>query len=104
MGRDERRQWVGVAAGIVAAIVLAATASASNFGSNTDAYQEPHHPCDITPSSQCIANNGYHVYCFDASVSSNVRAATRTVMANVYDPLPYVLGVDNLCRRRLLRR
>lgn len=96
MGRFWSQRLVGVVVGILSAVLLAVTATASNFGSNVPAYQTSPHPCDDTLLSQCIANNGYHVYCF-GSVAANIKTATRSVMANVYEPLLYVSTAEFAC-------
>lgn len=67
-------------------LLLSGTVSASNFGSNTAAYQTVAHACDTTTSSQCIANNGLHSY-FLSTVEANQAAATRYACSSVYEPV-----------------
>jgi hypothetical protein len=88
MDGDERRRLVGLALGIASAVVVAATAAASNFGSNTAAYLEPAHSCDTTLSSQCVAPDYRQLWYPDSlTASPDMLAATRYAAANVYDPV-----------------
>lgn len=80
--RRERRTITGAVA-IVLALVTTSSAIATNFGSNTAAYQSPAHPCDWDPASQCIANNYSHLW-YPQSLTANQLAATRNASAT-YD-------------------
>lgn len=74
------RRSIAGAVAIMLALVTASSAIAANFGSNTAAYQSPADPCDTDASSQCIANNGIHVW-YPDNVTANLLAATRTASA-----------------------
>jgi predicted Zn-dependent protease len=79
---------------VLFAVALGAQpALASNFGSNTAAYNTPAHPCDATASSQCIANNGTHWW-YPSALLANQLAATRYASDSVYDPVADVDTVE----------
>lgn len=81
--RFDRGRTVAGALATLLVLVSASSAIGANFGSNTAAYQSPAHPCDTDASSQCIANNGSHLW-YPSNVTANLLAATRTASAT-YD-------------------
>lgn len=72
-----------------ALMLAAAPVAADNWGANgyAEGFADPGEvACDVTPDSECIANDQYHyVYFFD--VESNQYNATINRMANVYNPI-----------------
>lgn len=70
--------------------VIPPVAKATNFGSNIT------HPCDTSIYSECIANNGYHVVCFD-SVQADQVTASRWAMTNNYNPVASVQTAEVAC-------
>lgn len=87
---QERRTIAGALA-IVLALVTASSAMAANFGSNTASYDSPAHACDWDAASQCIANNGTHLW-YPDTLTANLLAATRNASDYVYDPLPDIIA------------
>ncbi len=82
---------LGVAAVLAASALFAAPPlEATNFGSNLT------HPCDTTRASECIANNGYHVVCFDNLGATQV-INTRWSMTNNYNPVASVQTAELSC-------
>jgi hypothetical protein len=94
-GRN-RFRLLAVTTSLVLAALQPAGAIASNFGSNTASGGTPAHACDTTTSSQCIANNGTHVFCFSA-VGSSIVADTRTIMTNDYEALSSITTSEQSC-------
>lgn len=58
--------------------------------------RSPPHPCDITPDSQCTADNGFHAVCFSNLLQPQVDAM-RWSFTNDYDPIPYVATSEGAC-------
>lgn len=58
--------------------------------------RSPPHPCDITPDSQCTADNGFHAVCFSNLLQPQVDAM-RWSFTNDYDPVPYVATSEGAC-------
>jgi hypothetical protein len=91
-----RSRLFALAVVLMLATVQPPTTAASNFGSNTASGGTPKHACDTTTSSQCIANNGTHVFCFSA-VGSSIVADTRTIITNAYDSLSSISTSEQSC-------
>jgi len=73
-------------AGALMGLVIAGTAVAGNFGSNTASGGTPAHACDTDAASQCIADNGVHLW-YPQDVTADLLAATRYASTSVYDPV-----------------
>ncbi|MBA3878019.1 MAG: hypothetical protein C0498_14065 [Anaerolinea sp.] len=87
----ERRTIAGAVA-IVLALVTAFPAIATNFGSNTASGGTPAHRCDTDAWSQCIANNGVHLW-YPQDLTANLLAATRNASAT-YNAVADVLASE----------
>lgn len=75
-----------LALGLTTALLWSATASASNFGSNTASGGSAAHTCDATTKSQCIADGQNHsVY---VNVSGSYATQIRWAMANYNSVAP----------------
>lgn len=72
--------------------ISVAPTNASNFGSNVASGGDPPPPCDATPQSQCVADNGSH-YVYDFNLGSAWRAAIAYAINSVYNPHPDVVVV-----------
>jgi hypothetical protein len=89
------RAWKAFALSVSLSLCVGGPVAASNFGSNTAAFQTGAHDCDTSFSSQCIADNGLHTYYF-SSVHSQRKSYTNYACTSEYNPL-----IDVECSERL---